>query len=331
MTAPLLEVRHLSVDFRPHGGRGEVVHAVADVNLSVTEGQTYGLVGESGSGKSTLARAALALIPRTGGQAFLAGTEMTASRGRVMRAARRNAGVVFQNPVAALNPRLKVRALVAEPLRLQGETRRDARRQVETLLDQVGLAATYADRLPHELSGGQCQRVGIARALATRPRLLILDEPTSALDVSVQAQILNLLLELKHEQELTYLLISHDLDVVQHMSDVVGVMYRGRIVEEGPAQSLLATPGHPYTARLLAAIPGGGREQLIREDPDHAVPSPAQSAGSGCAFLGRCPVFRSTPMEVCNHVAPQLQLTGDSHSVACFAAAVSHERSEARR
>lgn len=328
MTSPLLEVRDLVVDFHHRGKKhGGVTHAVQNVSLTISEGQTYGLVGESGSGKSTLARAALGLIPATSGSTLLAGTAISTSRGRDMRALRRDISIVFQNPVAALNPRLNVRALIAEPLKLHGVTRQEVDILVAELLDQVGLAAAYADRLPHELSGGQCQRVGIARALTTRPKLLVLDEPTSALDVSVQAQILNLLLDLKNDQGLTYLLISHDLDVIAHMSDKIGVMYRGRIVEENFAGSLLASPVHPYTTQLLTAIPGHGRELMLQGNEDTYGSAVVKAAVTGCAFLERCPIFRSERREDCMKVIPELRHIGDGQIVACNAAtAVAREQ-----
>ncbi len=253
---PVLQLQNLSKTFRSHR---KVVQAVDAVSLSIDRGQTYGLVGESGSGKSTLARCALQLIEPTSGTSLFEGCELQALSRRALRRERANMGMVFQNPAAALNPRLRIVDLVAEPLSTHTALRGTAlRSRVLELLDQVGLAAEHANRLPHQLSGGQCQRVGIARALATKPRLIVLDEPTSALDVSVQAQILNLLRSLRAEHDLTYLLISHDLDVVRYMSDYVGVMCGGHMVEEGPVSIVLETPTNPYTQTLLAAAPGSG-------------------------------------------------------------------------
>ncbi|NBM16623.1 oligopeptide/dipeptide ABC transporter ATP-binding protein [Streptomyces sp. GC420] len=321
MSAALLEVRGLAVDFAVRGARGrQVTHAVRDVSLTVAEGSVFGLVGESGSGKSTLARAALGLIRPTSGGSVLDGIDVGAARGGTLRALRRSAAMVFQNPVAALNPRRTAAASIAEPLQLHGLPRPEIERRVAGLLDQVGLGSGHGGRLPHELSGGQCQRVGIARALATRPRLLVLDEPTSALDVSVQAQILNLLLELKREHGLTYLLISHDLDVVRHMSDTVGVMYRGRLVEHGPAREVLGEPAHPYTRTLLDAIPGQGRERLLAAGPPEPAADAPAAVGAGCAFLPRCPVARTDPREACATAAPVLRPAA-GRDVACHMAA----------
>ena len=241
--------------------KGDSLTAVDDADVRVERGSSYGLVGESGSGKTTLTRCLLRLTKPTSGQTLFDGTDLGGLNARQLRAVRRRIGVVFQNPVLALNPRMTVADSVAEPLRTHTRLRgRELERTVATVLDDVGLPAGYGDRLPHQLSGGQCQRVGIARALSTQPDLLVLDEPTSALDVSVQAQILNLLRELRETRQLTYLLISHDLDVIGYMCDHVAVMYRGRIVEEGPTRSVLAAPQNDYTALLLAARPGAGRE-----------------------------------------------------------------------
>ena len=256
MTA-VLELRDIVKVF---GSRRNTVTAVNGVSLSVAAGDTFGLVGESGSGKTTLARCAMHLLAPTTGTALFEGRVLAALSARELRRLRTGMGIVFQNPVAALNPRMTIRSLVAEPLVTHTSLRGEAlRRTVLDLLDQVGLPAPYAGRLPHQLSGGQCQRVGIARALATTPRLLILDEPTSALDVSVQAQILNLLQDLRTQHDLTYLLISHDLEVISYLCDRVAVMHRGVVVEEGEASTVLDRPQHDYTRTLLAARPGHRR------------------------------------------------------------------------
>lgn len=239
--------------YRSHGSE---VRAVDGVSFDVEVGTTFGLVGESGSGKSTIARCALRLIEPTSGVSRVDGNDIGRLRGGELRRLRARTGMVFQNPVAALNPRLTIRDSIGEPLRTHTYLRRRAiEARVDELLDEVGLATAHAARLPHQLSGGQCQRVGIARALATRPKLLVLDEPTSALDVSVQAQVLNLLQRLRSQYQLTYLLISHDLDVVRYMSDTAGVMRSGALVEVGPAREVLVEPRHEYTQRLLAAMP----------------------------------------------------------------------------
>ena len=252
MTA-LLSLRDMVKVYRT---AGHEVRAVDGVSFDVEAGTTFGLVGESGSGKSTIARCALRLVEPTSGASLFEGVDMARLRGRRLRDMRARIGMVFQNPVAALNPRLTIGASIAEPLRTHTDLGpRDRDRRVAELLDEVGLASSHAGRLPHQLSGGQCQRVGIARALATRPTLLVLDEPTSALDVSVQAQVLNLLQRLRAENALTYLLISHDLDVVRYMSDTAAVMRRGSVVEIGAAAQVLTTPEHEYTRQLLAAMP----------------------------------------------------------------------------
>ncbi|MFF2494891.1 ATP-binding cassette domain-containing protein [Agromyces sp. NPDC058064] len=249
----MLSVQNIVKTYRAHGTE---VRAVDGVSFEVEAGTTFGLVGESGSGKSTIARCALRLIEPDSGGSSIDGEPIGNLRGRVLRELRARTGMVFQNPVAALNPRLTIEQSIGEPLRTHTRLRRQAlAHRVNELLDEVGLARAHANRLPHQLSGGQCQRVGIARALATRPRLLVLDEPTSALDVSVQAQVLNLLQELKREHSLSYLLISHDLDVVRYMSDAAGVMRRGELVEVGAARDVLVRPRHEYTRRLLAAMP----------------------------------------------------------------------------
>jgi len=249
----ILRVNSISKVYRAH--RREVP-AVQSVSFDVEAETTYGLVGESGSGKSTLARCVLRLIEPSSGSAEIAGVDMGSLRGAEFRNMRARVGMVFQNPVAALNPRLTARQSIEEPLRTHLRLDRHAlRARVDELMDEVRLSESHAGRLPHQLSGGQCQRVGIARALATRPELLVLDEPTSALDVSVQAQVLNLLHRLRAEHGLTYLLISHDLDVVRYMSDFVGVMRRGEMVETGPAGQVLVKPRHEYTRSLLAAMP----------------------------------------------------------------------------
>jgi ABC-type oligopeptide transport system ATPase subunit len=250
----LLEVEDLQVHF---GGTRSTppVKAVDGLSLTIGRGETLGLVGESGSGKSTTGLAVLRLVEPTGGRVVLDGTDVRAAGRRELRALRRRMAMVFQDPYASLNPRRTVGASVAEPLEVHGLHRQDRRGRVCELLSVVGLDARFLERHPHELSGGQRQRVGIARALAVEPELLVLDEPIASLDVSVQAQVLNLLVRLQHELQLTYLFIAHDLAAVQHVSDRVAVMTRGRIVEQGDAQQVYTHPQHEYTQALLAAIP----------------------------------------------------------------------------
>ncbi len=275
MTA-LLEGRDVVKTFP---GKESRLTAVDGVSLAVESGMSFGLVGESGSGKTTLIRCLLRLTKPTRGQTFFDGVDLGSLSARSLRRQRSRMGVVFQNPLQALNPRMQVFDSVAEPLRTHTRLKgADLDRAVREVLDDVGLAASYQDRLPHQLSGGQAQRVGIARALATGPDLLVLDEPTSALDVSVQAQILNLLRDLRSEQQLTYVLISHDLDVVRYLSNHVAVMRRGQIVEQGPTESVLTSPSHEYTQLLLAASPGAGREALLAGEVP-PVPNTTRSTG----------------------------------------------------
>jgi oligopeptide/dipeptide ABC transporter ATP-binding protein len=283
---PFVRVRALEKVFRADG---RLVRAVAGVDLDILAGEVHALVGESGSGKTTLARCILRLIEPTSGTVEVNGHDIALLRGGDLRALRREMQVVFQDPQGSLDPRMSVLELVAEPIRTHLHPSRGSLQPIVLeLLEGVGLARRHLDRRPHELSGGQCQRVAIARALALKPRLIVLDEPTSALDVSVQAQILNLLLELRAGYGLTYLLISHDLGVVRHLSDRISVMYLGRIVERAAADQVFVDARHPYSRALLASVPdvdadGASRPALIRGDP----PSPADPP-TGCAFHPRC-------------------------------------------
>ncbi|WP_051732898.1 ATP-binding cassette domain-containing protein [Kitasatospora phosalacinea] len=254
----VLRVQDLVVTYGRH-------RAVDGVGFRIAPGESYAVVGESGCGKTTLARTVLGLLRPVAGEVALEGVRLDRARGRDLRALRRRVQIVFQNPFAALDPRMTVARLVDEPLRLAQPDLTAAGRAeaVSALLASVGLADRFLGRRPHELSGGQCQRVAIARALAMDPVLLVLDEPTSALDVSVQAQVLNLLADLRQRQGLAYLLISHDLGVVRRLADRIGVMHAGRLVEEGPAQQVLHAPSADYTRALIAAVPGRGRAALV--------------------------------------------------------------------
>jgi len=275
MKAPLLEVSHLVKHFESGGGlfrRGAPVAAVDDVSFSIREGETFGLVGESGSGKTTTGRCILRLIEPTSGSVRFRGEDVLAFSRRRMREARRHMQVVFQDPYSSLNPRMRARQIVEEPLIIHGlGNRTDRRERVAELFRLVGLDTAHLERYPHEFSGGQRQRIGLARALALNPSLLILDEPVSALDVSVQAQVINLLMDLQQQLRLTYLFIAHDLRLVEHICSQVAVMYLGKIVETGPAAALFAKPQHPYTRALLSAIPVSDPDapkQRIVLDPD---------------------------------------------------------------
>ncbi len=299
-------------------GRGTVtIRALDGVSLRIAAGEAYGLVGESGSGKTTLARCLLRLTEATAGRIEVDDRDITHLAGADLRRLRREIQVVFQDPVGSLDPRARVADVVAEPLRTHepmGARDRDVR--VLALLEEVGLAQRHLDRRAHELSGGQCQRVAIARALALRPRLLVLDEPTSALDVSVQAQILNLLADLRREHGLTYLLISHDLGVVRYLCDRIGVLYLGRLVEEGPAAHALGTPSHPYTRALLSARPSVDADAvsiLMRGDPPSLTAPPP-----GCPFHPRC--WRRTELgdpARCIDEAPVLRPVAPGVTAAC--------------
>jgi ABC-type oligopeptide transport system ATPase subunit len=265
MTASaLVETRGLSVRFAQGRFSGRsVVHALKDVSVSVAPGETLGVVGETGCGKSTLCRCLVRLYRPSSGQVFFNGTDISALPERMLGGLRRAVQMIFQDPADSLNPRLPVASIIEEPLAIQkwaGALER--RRRVEGLLDEVGLPRAAAQRYPHEFSGGQRQRIAIARALALRPSLLLCDEPVSALDVSIQAQILNLLLELQQEHGLALIFVSHDLSIVRHMSDRVAVMYRGEVVEVAPSAEIYRNPRHEYTRALLASIPGHGRKVL---------------------------------------------------------------------
>jgi len=315
---PLLQVRSLTKHFRLPGGwlSGGVkyVYAVDDINVEIANGEVLGLVGESGCGKTTLGRMILHLIEPTSGQILFDGQDLTALKKEQMRRMRQQMQVVFQNPLSSLSPRFKVEQIVAEPLVTHHVLpSKEIRSRVLELLDQVGMGQQHLDRFPHELSGGQCQRVAVARALAVNPRMLVLDEPTSALDVSVQAQIINLLDDLKKIHNLTYLFISHDLNVVQHISDRIGVMYLGKLVELGPSEAVFGQPLHPYTKALFGAIPqpvvNSRRELTILEGN---VPSPI-SPPNGCRFHTRCPLAQ----EICSIDQPELLQVLPGRFVSC--------------
>ncbi|MDJ0822977.1 MAG: ATP-binding cassette domain-containing protein [Paracoccaceae bacterium] len=283
--------------------------AVSDVDFQITERSTYALVGESGSGKSTIGRMLVGLLSPTDGTVEIEGVDLAReSDAAKVDAVRADIQMIFQDPYASLNPRWRVRDIIAEPVTARGG---DATGLAERLLEQVGLSALDAGKFPHEFSGGQRQRICIARALASEPKLIVCDEPTSALDVSVQAQVLNLMSDLKDDLGLTYLLISHDLTVVQHMADRIGVLYLGRLVEEADPDTLFETPKHPYTQMLLEAAPrmdGFGREVT---PPEGEIPNPIDPP-SGCAFHPRCPLAT----ELCRNERPALRQLGATR-VAC--------------
>ncbi len=317
LQSPLLELHDVIKRFRLPGGwlagQARYVHAVAGVSLSVQRGEVFGLVGESGCGKTTLGRLILRLIEPTSGQILFDGRDITHLKKKALRPIRKEMQVVFQNPLASLSPRMKIFDSVAEPMRTHHIVpESEIQDRVHELLRMVGLGPQHAVRYPHEISGGQCQRVAIARALSVNPKLIILDEPTSALDVSVQAQIINLLQDLQETHGLTYIFISHDLSVVEHISDRIGVMYLGKLVEVGEAEDIFHEPKHPYTQALLGAIP----RPVVDDDGDlvileGTVPSPVNPP-SGCRFHTRCPLAE----DLCRQQEPPLTEV-DGRLVAC--------------
>jgi len=312
-------VKHFPLARAGLRGEREVVHALDGVSLEVRRGETLGIVGESGSGKSTLARCMMRLQEPTAGTVLFEGTDITSLSQSALRPLRRQMQMIFQDPFGALNPRRRVGSIIGDPLAIHTKhSAAERKHRVQELMELVGLNPEHYNRFPAEFSGGQRQRIGVARALALHPKLIVCDEPVSALDVSIQAQILNLLVELQEELHLTYVFIAHDLSVVRHVSDRVEVMYLGEIVERSPTSELYRAPRHPYSAALLSAAPV--------PDPDYSdrrthivltgdLPSPIRPP-AGCRFSSRCP--RRQP--VCSAVAPVLEACdGDSpeHAVAC--------------
>jgi oligopeptide/dipeptide ABC transporter ATP-binding protein len=331
---PILSVRHLVKEF-PIRSRGLVprtvgaVHAVSDISFDLYRGETLGLVGESGCGKTTTSRAVLNLQAATSGEVFFEGRDLTKLSNARMRGLRRDLQLVFQDPYASLNPRITVSQIIAEPLKIHGLFRGDGQRTVSELMGRVGLNPEHGNRFPHEFSGGQRQRIGIARALALKPKVLVLDEPVSALDVSIQAGVINLLEDLQDELGLAYLFVAHDLSVVRHIADRVAVMYLGKIVEVGGTDRVFESPLHPYTQALLSAIPipdprrERERERILLQGD---VPSPANPP-SGCRFRTRCPLFLTLTgdeQRKCIDEDPPLIARGDgpAHVAACHYARI---------
>ena len=290
------------------------VKAVDGVSFTIREGETFGLVGESGCGKTTVGRSILRLIPSTSGAVFFDGEDVLAKRGAELKSMRRNMQIIFQDPYSSLDPRMPVGDIIAEGLQIHGIGNGKGRYEiVQTMLDKVGLNPYHARRYPHEFSGGQRQRIGIARALALRPKFIVCDEPVSALDVSIQSQVLNLLHDLQREFGLTYLFIAHNLSVVEHISNRVGVMYLGKMAEVANREELFRNPLHPYTQALMSAIPIPNpklKRQRIVLTGD--VPSPLNPP-SGCRFHPRCPLA----VDICKHVEPVFEQKNPDHWVAC--------------
>lgn len=314
MDQPILDVQHLKKYFRV--GKKQL-KAVDDVSFSVSEGEILGIVGESGCGKTTCGRTAIGLYSKTGGQSLYKGKDVHALRGAARKQFCCEVQTIFQDPYASLDPKNKVIDLIAEGMDIHKlcESAAERRERVEHLMEQVGLNPLWVDRYPYEFSGGMRQRIGIARALAVDPKLLLCDEPISALDVSIQAQIVNLLMDLREQNGLTYLLISHDLSMVKHVSDRILVMYLGEVVEESGADELYAQPLHPYTKALISAIPipdpkvERARQRIVLEGQ---VPSPVDPP-AGCRFAGRCP----RACDRCRESKPELRELAPGHCVAC--------------
>lgn len=314
MDRPILDVQHLKKYFRM--GKKQL-KAVDDVSFSVSEGEILGIVGESGCGKTTCGRTAIGLYSKTGGQSLYKGKDVHALRGAARKQFCCEVQTIFQDPYASLDPKNKVIDLIAEGMDIHKlcESAAERRERVEHLMEQVGLNPLWVDRYPYEFSGGMRQRIGIARALAVDPKLLLCDEPISALDVSIQAQIVNLLMDLREQNGLTYLLISHDLSMVKHVSDRILVMYLGEVVEESGADELYAQPLHPYTKALISAIPipdpkvERARQRIVIEGQ---VPSPVDPP-AGCRFAGRCP----RACDRCRESKPELRELAPGHRVAC--------------
>ena len=319
----ILEVKNLKMYFPVGSGflsRKPVgyVKAVDDVNFTVKRGETLGLVGESGCGKTTTGRAILQLYKPTAGQVIFDGQDLTSMNTKTMRGMRREMQVIFQDPYSSLNPRMTAGNIIGEPLIVHGlvANKTEYRDKVADLLTNVGLNPYMADRFPHEFSGGQRQRIGVARALSVSPKFIVADEPVSALDVSIQAQIINLLEDLQEQFNLTYLFIAHDLSVVRHISDRVGVMYLGHLVEMAERNEIYRNPIHPYTKALLSAVPipdpvlDAQRERVLLTGE---VPSPLNPP-SGCVFHPRCPVANDT----CSQILPELREVETNHHSACI-------------
>jgi oligopeptide transport system ATP-binding protein len=321
----LVEAEDLKIYFPIFGGffqrKVGDVRAVDGVSFEIRKGETLGLVGESGCGKSTTGRALIRLREATGGTVRFDGKDLAALSRDELRRMRRRMQIIFQDPYSSLNPRMTVGSIVSEPIETQNLGKGKAKdNRVQELLRLVGLNPNYTNRYPHEFSGGQRQRIGVARALAVEPEFIVCDEPISALDVSIQAQVMNLLVDLREEFGLTYLFIAHDLSAVRHISDRVGVMYLGTMVEIGPPSAIYETPGHPYTRALLSAVPVPNpkterrRKRVILTGD---VPSPANPP-SGCRFHTRCWLYeRLGRPENCRTIDPQLRLIGEDHRAAC--------------
>ena len=317
MSKTMIEVSNLSKYFSSGGlfqKNKPVIRALDNVSLSLEEGKILGLVGESGSGKTTLANTILKLTDATTGYVKIDGIDIAKVNGRDLKKIRSNVAVVFQDPMANLNPRFTVEQSIIRPLLIQKVPLPEARRRAEEVMDMVKMDRMYLKSYPRNLSGGQLQRIAIARALVLRPKIMILDEPTSALDISIQAQVLNMLLNIQEELKLTYLLITHDLNVVRYISDYIAVMYLGKFMEYGPAEEIFFRPRHPYTKGLMAATPiidpklRGDRPLLFSGEPGSLM-----KVGKGCRLEPRCPYA----CEQCKNIEPEFRKVADNHYVSC--------------
>ena len=313
MATPLIETRHLKKYFQTPAGP---LHAVDDVSIAIQHGQTVGVVGESGCGKSTMGRTILRLLEATSGEVLYNGENILKYNRSQMEQMRKKMQIIFQDPYSSLNPRMSVADIIAEPMKVCKiyPTNKQIYARVNELMDVVGLARRFVNAYPHELDGGRRQRIGIARALAVNPEFIVCDEPVSALDVSIQAQILNLLMDLQENMGLTYMFVTHDLSVVKHISNEIAVMYLGQCVEKAPADELFAAPRHPYTKALLSAVPKpslrakGALQNVIKGEVSNPInPKP------GCRFAARC----EHACEACTRQDLQLESCGPEHYVAC--------------
>ncbi|MBQ8160582.1 MAG: dipeptide ABC transporter ATP-binding protein [Clostridia bacterium] len=318
MSEPILRVRNLKKYYKSGSmfGKKETVRAVDGVSFELNHGETLAIVGESGCGKSTAVKALIRIVEPTDGEILLEGEDFRTLSGAKLQAARRNIKMIFQDPYSSLNPRMTVRDIIAEPIDIDHawKTRQEREEIVLNTMQEVGLDPSYADRYPHEFSGGQRQRIGIARAIIQRPKVVICDEPVSALDVSIQAKIINLLREIQRKQDISYIFISHDLGVVEHIANRILVMYLGHVVEEGRTEDIFAHPAHPYTRLLLNSIPKIGKptddESVLLEGD---LPSPANPP-HGCVFHTRCPYAEAR----CSQDAPGMKTIDGIHRCACF-------------
>lgn len=317
----LLELNDVRVRFRSHSSLNALINGVSDpfvdavngVSLQIGEGETYGLVGESGSGKTTLARSIIGLIQPQEGSIRYDGTELVGMPAAEMQRFRGNVGTMFQDPVGSLSPRMTIRSLLAEPFKIHDMSDRNLGQEVNRLLEMVGLNRDFANRYPHQLSGGQARRVGVARALALHPKLVVADEPTAGLDVSVQGEILNLLGQLQDKLGISILVITHNLNVVRHITDRMGIMYFGRILEQGPTSTMFHQPSHPYTLALLSANPEPDPDaEIDRLELQGEVPS-LLNRPAGCEFHPRCPFVDDT----CRSTFPEPSEIGDDHVYRC--------------